>query len=135
MALSVRASVHIALFTVCIYYVGLCNALQSRAQALVTVPSIPDGHWIDTWVSMPQLTEPANLPPAPYVRSSSNFGAGGALRELRSNIERHRRHLQKQHGPPNGAPLNRGIADPASYLECLRPDGFVHHGRDGGSPV
>lgn len=27
-----------------------------------------DGHWIDTWGTMPQLTEPANLPPAPYVR-------------------------------------------------------------------
>ena len=26
-----------------------------------------DGHWVDTWVSMPQLTEPANLPPAPFV--------------------------------------------------------------------
>jgi hypothetical protein len=23
--------------------------------------------WIPTWGSMPQLTEPANLPPAPYV--------------------------------------------------------------------
>lgn len=26
-------------------------------------------HWVDTWTSMPQLTEPANLPPAPYVHS------------------------------------------------------------------
>ena len=24
-------------------------------------------HWVDTWVSMPQLTEPANLPPPPFV--------------------------------------------------------------------
>jgi hypothetical protein len=24
-------------------------------------------HWVGTWASMPQLTEPANLPPAPYV--------------------------------------------------------------------
>lgn len=28
-----------------------------------------DGHWVDTWATMPQLTEPANLPPAPYVSS------------------------------------------------------------------
>lgn len=28
------------------------------------------GRWIDTWVSMPQLTEPGNLPPAPFVSSS-----------------------------------------------------------------
>jgi hypothetical protein len=26
-----------------------------------------DKHWIDTWATMPQLTEPANLPPAPFV--------------------------------------------------------------------
>ena len=26
-----------------------------------------DRHWVDTWATMPQLTEPANLPPAPYV--------------------------------------------------------------------
>lgn len=30
-----------------------------------------DGHWIDTWASMPQLTEPANLPPPPYVSTQS----------------------------------------------------------------
>jgi hypothetical protein len=28
--------------------------------------------WIPTWGSMPQLTEPANLPPAPYVGSNGN---------------------------------------------------------------
>jgi hypothetical protein len=33
-------------------------------------PNPPNGHWIDTWTSMPQLTEPANLPPAPFVRDS-----------------------------------------------------------------
>jgi hypothetical protein len=25
------------------------------------------GHWVDTWTSMPQLTEPANLPLPPFV--------------------------------------------------------------------
>lgn len=30
-------------------------------------PEPANGHWIDTWASMPQLTEPANLPPAPFV--------------------------------------------------------------------
>jgi lysophospholipase L1-like esterase len=27
-------------------------------------------HWVDTWVSMPQLTEPANLPPAPFTQAN-----------------------------------------------------------------
>lgn len=36
-------------------------------------PSIPNGHWVDTWVSMPQLTETSNLPPAPYTQTSGVF--------------------------------------------------------------
>jgi hypothetical protein len=30
-------------------------------------PNPRDGHWVDTWGTMPQLTEPANLPPPPFV--------------------------------------------------------------------
>ena len=30
-------------------------------------PDPPEGHWVDTWTSMPQLTEFSNLPPAPFV--------------------------------------------------------------------
>jgi hypothetical protein len=26
--------------------------------------------WVDTWTSMPQLVEPGNLPPSPFVRNS-----------------------------------------------------------------
>jgi len=26
-----------------------------------------EGHWLDTWVAMPQLTEPGNLPPPPFT--------------------------------------------------------------------
>lgn len=33
-------------------------------------PNPSNGHWIDAWASMPQLTEPANLPPAPFVCSN-----------------------------------------------------------------
>jgi len=27
-------------------------------------------HWVDTWVSMPQLTEPGNMPPAPFTQDN-----------------------------------------------------------------
>src|SRR5256885_10771809 len=27
-------------------------------------------HWVDTWVSMPQLTEPGNMPPAPFTQNN-----------------------------------------------------------------
>ena len=33
----------------------------------------PAGHWIAAWASMPQLTEPANLPPAPFNTSGLVF--------------------------------------------------------------
>lgn len=28
------------------------------------------GHWVGTWVSMPQLTEPHNMPPAPFTQDN-----------------------------------------------------------------
>ncbi|KAB8264183.1 SGNH hydrolase-type esterase domain-containing protein [Aspergillus pseudonomiae] len=33
----------------------------------------PDTHWVSIWTAMPQLTEPANLPPPPYNSSTSIF--------------------------------------------------------------
>jgi hypothetical protein len=27
-----------------------------------------DWHWVATWTSMPQLVEPNNMPPSPFVR-------------------------------------------------------------------
>ena len=31
-------------------------------------PPAAAGHWVHTWTSMPQLTEPGNLPPAPFTQ-------------------------------------------------------------------
>ncbi len=37
-------------------------------------PSAHDpAHWVDTWVSMPQLTETSNLPPAPFTATNLEF--------------------------------------------------------------
>ncbi|KAF2448995.1 SGNH hydrolase [Karstenula rhodostoma CBS 690.94] len=36
-------------------------------------PNPPNGHWVDTWASMPQLTEPANLPRAPFNQTGAVF--------------------------------------------------------------
>jgi lysophospholipase L1-like esterase len=33
----------------------------------------PTGRWADTWVAMPQLTEPGNLPPPPFTTSTGVF--------------------------------------------------------------
>lgn len=44
------------------------------AQQVVTVPTHgpaphgkPNAHWVDSWATMPQLTEVSNLPPSPFV--------------------------------------------------------------------
>jgi lysophospholipase L1-like esterase len=37
-------------------------------------------HWVDTWTAMPQLTEPGNMPPAPFTQSSSVL-ANATLRQ------------------------------------------------------
>ncbi len=34
-------------------------------------PNPKNGHWVDTWTSMPQLTEFANLPSPPFVSARS----------------------------------------------------------------
>ncbi|MFF9090181.1 SGNH/GDSL hydrolase family protein [Streptomyces sp. NPDC014991] len=36
-----------------------------------TAAARPGRHWVNTWTGMPQLTEPANLPPAPYTGAKS----------------------------------------------------------------
>ncbi len=56
-------------------------------------PSTP-GKWVHSWTAMPQLTEPGNLPPAPYTRADRvlvdstlrqtvHVSLGGALIRLR----------------------------------------------------
>jgi lysophospholipase L1-like esterase len=49
---------------------------------LLSLPSAPrgepaaserDGHWVNTWVAMPQLTEPGNLPPPPFTTQTGVF--------------------------------------------------------------
>jgi lysophospholipase L1-like esterase len=40
--------------------ISVATAVQGRRYR-------PEPHWLHTWVSMPQLTEPGNLPPAPFT--------------------------------------------------------------------
>ncbi|ESK92004.1 extracellular gdsl-like lipase [Moniliophthora roreri MCA 2997] len=36
-------------------------------------PDPPQGHWVDTWASMPQLAETENLPPGPFTQPTVVF--------------------------------------------------------------
>ncbi|KAL5114907.1 hypothetical protein ACEQ8H_007225 [Pleosporales sp. CAS-2024a] len=47
------------------------GAIASEKRTIWPIP--PKGHWVDAWASMPQLTEPANLPPAPFNQSGAVF--------------------------------------------------------------
>jgi lysophospholipase L1-like esterase len=72
---------------------GLVRGPHGRTSAASPgAPAAP--HWVNTWTAMPQLTEPANLPPAPFtgddavlvdttVRQTLRVSAGGHTLRLR----------------------------------------------------
>ncbi|WP_405009069.1 SGNH/GDSL hydrolase family protein [Kitasatospora sp. NBC_01539] len=47
---------------------GRPTAAPAAGSAASTDGRAAPGHWLDTWASMPQLTEPGNMPPAPFTR-------------------------------------------------------------------
>ncbi|CAN9119443.1 unnamed protein product [Alternaria alternata] len=51
---------------------GHAIEIESRASGKLR-PNPSNGHWVDAWASMPQLTEPANLPPAPFNQTGAVF--------------------------------------------------------------
>jgi hypothetical protein len=68
--------------------------LEERAPAVITLPNRAFNHWVDSWASMPQLTELHNLPPAPFnttglvfanttVRQTVRLTLGGDLLRIR----------------------------------------------------
>ena len=71
---------------------GVAAASAASGAAGRVVPK--NGHWVDTWVSMPQLTEPGNMPPAPFtqedvvladttLRQTVRVSVGGSQARLR----------------------------------------------------
>ncbi|MFJ7996361.1 SGNH/GDSL hydrolase family protein [Streptomyces sp. NPDC096310] len=43
-------------------------------------------HWVNTWTAMPQLTEPADLPPAPYTQGDLVFGNSTLRQTVRVSV-------------------------------------------------
>nr|WP_240957157.1 SGNH/GDSL hydrolase family protein [Streptomyces chilikensis] len=43
-------------------------------------------HWVDTWVSMPQLTEPHNMPPAPFTDGESVLADSTLRQTIRTTV-------------------------------------------------
>ena len=74
--------------------IGEIGPASGPDQAEPATVSNLGGHWVDTWVSMPQLTEPGNLPPPPFtgtnvvladstVRQTVRISVGGQHLRLR----------------------------------------------------
>ncbi|MEU6551582.1 SGNH/GDSL hydrolase family protein [Streptomyces sp. NPDC046915] len=51
-------------------------------------------HWVNTWTAMPQLTEPANLPPAPFTGTKSVLADTTLRQTLRVSTGGHRIRLR-----------------------------------------
>ncbi|PPQ70170.1 hypothetical protein CVT25_011767 [Psilocybe cyanescens] len=79
------------LFSACIV---LFAALQWLATGVQVVhakppgknPGPPAGHWVNTWTSMPQLTESANLPPPPFNKTNSVFANSTIRQTIHTSI-------------------------------------------------
>ena len=49
-------------------------------------PAKTSGHWVDGWTSMPQLTEPANMPPAPFTEDSLVLADSTLRQTIRTSL-------------------------------------------------
>ncbi|WP_425556877.1 SGNH/GDSL hydrolase family protein [Kitasatospora saccharophila] len=52
---------------------GAAAPADARPAAAADAAGHGHEHWVDTWTSMPQLTEPGNMPPAPYTQDGAVF--------------------------------------------------------------
>jgi lysophospholipase L1-like esterase len=48
--------------------VGAAGSLSAPDPAGAAMSPATNAHWVNTWASMPQLTEPGNMPPAPFTQ-------------------------------------------------------------------
>ncbi|KPI20382.1 hypothetical protein OK074_1211 [Actinobacteria bacterium OK074] len=49
------------------------TAVRADTSPGYATPTTKGAHWVNTWAAMPQLTEPANMPPAPFTGSDRVF--------------------------------------------------------------
>ncbi|KAF7186639.1 hypothetical protein HII31_12048 [Pseudocercospora fuligena] len=80
-------------------------------------PDPPNGRWVDTWTSMPQLTEPANLPPPPFNGSTAIFGNSSIRQTIKisTGASQIRLRLSNAFGTTNLPITGASIALPVAY--------------------
>lgn len=52
------------------------------------------GHWVNTWVSMPQLTEPHNMPPPPFTEDGLVLADSTLRQTIRMSVGGHQMRLR-----------------------------------------
>ncbi|TDD78987.1 SGNH/GDSL hydrolase family protein [Actinomadura darangshiensis] len=89
-------------------------------------PAVPKigGHWVDSWVSMPQLTEPGNMPPPPFTRDGGVFDDATLRQTVRVSVGG--RNVRLRFSNAFG-----GTALPITKVSVALPDG----GRAGVSAI
>jgi lysophospholipase L1-like esterase len=80
------------------------------------VPPVPGESWVHTWVAMPQPTEPANLPPAPFTSGTGVFADSTLRQTVRTTIGGHRLRLRFSNA-------FGGTALPITKVSVARPAG------------
>ncbi|WP_458633787.1 SGNH/GDSL hydrolase family protein [Streptomyces sp. JNUCC 63] len=65
-----------------------------RAPTAGRPPAAPQWHWVSTWTAMPQLTEPGNLPPAPFTGDGAVLVDTTLRQTLRVSTGGHRVRLR-----------------------------------------
>lgn len=57
----------VLLILVITIFISVCGIDAAPSVSSATTWKESSSRWVDIWTSMPQLTEPANLPPVPFV--------------------------------------------------------------------
>jgi lysophospholipase L1-like esterase len=88
------------------------------APRTVAGPAAPviGGHWVDSWVSMPQLTEPGNMPPPPFTQDGRVFDDATLRQTIRVSVGG--RNVRLRFSNAFG-----GAALPISKVSVALPDG------------
>ncbi|PZG89876.1 SGNH hydrolase [Streptomyces sp. NTH33] len=90
----VTACVLALAFLVTVSAVTALAQRPDRAPAAGRPPAAPQQHWVNTWTAMPQLTEPGNLPPAPFTGDGAVLVDTTLRQTLRVSTGGHRVRLR-----------------------------------------
>ncbi|TWV31490.1 SGNH/GDSL hydrolase family protein [Streptomyces misionensis] len=100
------------------------SSAAGGARPVSTARIAAAGHWVNTWTSTPQLTEPGNMPPAPFTRPGRVFADSTVRQTVHVSVGG--THLRLRFSNAFG-----GAALPITAVSVALPDG----GRAGSGAV